>query len=72
METLYDKQEKKNVLRFSAADKTKMKKEEVGGKTPETDTEVQLAKKHGDPKKITYGDVIKARIASAKKKVKGY
>ena len=69
---LDDKQEKKNALRFSAADKVKMKKEEVGGKTPETDTEVQLAKKHGDPKKITYGDVIKARIASAKKKVKGY
>ncbi len=43
-------------------------KEEVGGKTPETKTEVELAKKHGDPKKITYGDVIKARIASAKKK----
>lgn len=38
------------------------------GKTPETETEVNLAKKHGDPKKITYGDVIKARIESAKKK----
>ena len=46
----------------------KLTKEEVGGKTPETDTEVELAKKHGNPKKITYGDVIKARIASAKKK----
>ena len=42
--------------------------EAVEGKTPETATEVELAKKHGDPKKITYGDVIKARIASAKKK----
>ena len=69
---LDDKQEKENARRAAAADKVKMKKEEVGGKTPETDTEVQLAKKHGDPKKITYGDVIKARIASAKKKVKGY
>ena len=38
------------------------------GKTPETETEVNLAKKHGDPKKITYGDVIKARIESAKNK----
>jgi hypothetical protein len=38
------------------------------GKTPETETEVNLAKKHGDPKKITYGDVIKARIQSAKNK----
>lgn len=38
------------------------------GKTPETETEVNLAKKHGDPKKITYGDVVKARIESAKKK----
>ena len=43
-------------------------REEVGGKTPETDTEVSLAKMHGNPKKITYGDVVKARIASAKKK----
>ena len=39
-----------------------------GGKTPETETEENLAKKHGDPKKITYGDVIKARIESAKNK----
>ena len=46
----------------------KLAKEEVGGKTPETDTEVSLAKMHGNPKKITYGDVVKARIASAKKK----
>jgi type VI protein secretion system component VasK len=38
------------------------------GKTPETETEVNLAKKSGDPKKITYGDVIKARIQSAKQK----
>jgi len=38
------------------------------GKTPETETEVNLAKKHGDPNKITYGDVIKARIQSAKNK----
>jgi hypothetical protein len=49
--------------------KKALAKEEVGGKTPETATEVELAKKHGNPKKITYGDVIKARIASAKKKV---
>ncbi|MFZ9567902.1 MAG: hypothetical protein ACO28R_10360, partial [Vulcanococcus sp.] len=41
---------------------------EAEGKNPETETEVNLAKKHGDPKKITYGDVIKARIESAKKK----
>jgi len=34
------------------------------GKTPETKTEVNLAKKHGDPNKITYGDVIQARIQS--------
>ena len=38
------------------------------GKTPETETEVNLAKKSGDPNKITYGDVIKARIQSAKNK----
>lgn len=42
--------------------------EAAEGKTPETSTEVELAKKHGDPKKITYGDVIKARIQAAKKK----
>ena len=47
---------------------TRVVGEEVGGKTPETDTEVSLAKMHGNPKKITYGDVVKARIASAKKK----
>jgi len=41
---------------------------EAEGKTPETETEVNLAKKSGDPKKITYGDVIKARIQSAKNK----
>lgn len=46
----------------------KLAKEEAEGKTPETDTEVSLAKMHGNPKKITYGDVVKARIASAKKK----
>ncbi len=69
---LDDKQEKENARRAAEADKAKMKKEAAEGKTPKTDTEVQLAKKHGDPKKITYGDVIKARIASAKKKIKGY
>ena len=42
--------------------------EAVEGKTPETSTEVELAKKHGNPKKITYGDVVKARIEAAKKK----
>ena len=63
----------KNVLaRFGKEAKSGTYFKEAEGKTPETDTEVQLAKKHGDPKKITYGDVIKARIASAKKKVKGY
>ena len=48
--------------------KQKLAKEAAEGKTPETETEVNLAKKHGDPKKITYGDVIKARIQSAKNK----
>lgn len=43
--------------------------EAVEGKTPETSTEVELAKKHGNPKKITYGDVVKARIEASKKKV---
>jgi hypothetical protein len=54
---------------MAAAGKKKAMKEAAEGKTPETATEVELAKKHGNPKKITYGDVIKARIASAKKKV---
>ena len=57
---------------MAAAGKKKANEEVVvegsEGKTPETETEVNLAKKHGDPKKITYGDVIKARIQSAKEK----
>lgn len=47
----------------------RLAKEEAEGKTPKTDTEVSLARMHGNPKKITYGDIVKARIASAKKKV---
>lgn len=38
------------------------------GRTPESEEETELAKHHGDPKKITYGDVVKARIASARRK----
>jgi len=53
---------------YHTADKD-LRKEEVKGKDPETSTEVELAKKHGNPKKITYGDVIKARIEATKKKV---
>lgn len=38
------------------------------GRTPESPEETELAKHHGNPNKITYGDVVKARIASAKRK----
>lgn len=63
----------KNVLaRFGKEAKSGTYFKEAEGKTPETKTEIELAKKHGDPKKITFGDVIKARIASAKKKAKSY
>jgi len=52
---------------YHTADKD-LREEKAKGKDPETSTEVELAKKHGDPKKITYGDVIKARIEASKKK----
>ena len=45
-------------------EETKMKKEEVGGKVAVTPKEKALAAHHGDKTKITYGDVIKARLKS--------
>jgi hypothetical protein len=42
---------------------------EAEGKVAVTPKEKSLAAHHGDPKKITYGDVIKARLKSAGKKV---
>jgi len=38
------------------------------GAIPETEREEELAKKHGNPKRITFGDVLKARQESARKK----
>ena len=61
---LDDKQEKENARRAAEADKAKMKKEEVGGKVAVTPKEKALAAHHGDKTKITYGDVIKARLKS--------
>jgi len=44
---------------------------EAEGSVPETPKEKELAKHHGDPNKITYGDVIKARLKSAAAKKMG-
>jgi hypothetical protein len=44
---------------------------EAEGTVAVTPKEKDLAKHHGDPKKITYGDVIKARIKSAAAKKMG-
>ena len=56
-----------------AAEKAKVKKEEVvaeaEGKVAVTPKEKELAAHHGDKTKITYGDVIKARIKSSKEKL---
>jgi len=45
--------------------------EAAEGSTPTTPKEKALAAHHGDPKKITYGDVIKARLKSAAAKKMG-
>jgi hypothetical protein len=45
--------------------------EEAEGSAPTTPKEKELAKHHGDPNKITYGDVIKARLKSAAAKKMG-
>jgi hypothetical protein len=70
------KEERKNMAlgAYYAAKRGKGMKEEVEqveessheGSTPTTDKEKELAAHHGDPKKITYGDVVKARIKSAR------
>ncbi len=58
-------------------DRSKFRKEEVEqvteaeGSVPTTPKEKELAKHHGDPKRITYGDVIKARLKSAAAKKMG-
>jgi hypothetical protein len=49
----------------------KLAKEEAEGKVAVTPKEKALAAHHGDPKKITYGDVIKARLKSAAAKKMG-
>jgi hypothetical protein len=48
-----------------------LSKEAVEGKVAVTPKEKSLAAHHGDPKKITYGDVIKARLKSAAAKKMG-
>jgi hypothetical protein len=48
-----------------------LSKEEAEGKVAVTPKEKSLAAHHGDPKKITYGDVIKARLKSAAAKKMG-
>ena len=57
----------KEKFQAMAAAGKKMAKEEAEGKVAVTPKEKALAAHHGDPKRITYGDVIKARIKSAKK-----
>lgn len=42
--------------------------DDAEGSTPTTPKQKELAAHHGDPKKITYGDVVKARIKSARGK----
>ena len=49
----------------------KLAKEEAEGTVAVTPKEKALAAHHGDPKKITYGDVIKARLKSAAAKKMG-
>jgi hypothetical protein len=44
---------------------------EAEGSVPTTPKEKELAAHHGDPKRITYGDVIKARLKSAAAKKMG-
>jgi hypothetical protein len=56
---------------LSPATKRVMSKEEAEGKVAVTPKEKSLAAHHGDPKKITYGDVIKARLKSAAAKKMG-
>jgi Asp-tRNA(Asn)/Glu-tRNA(Gln) amidotransferase C subunit len=58
-------------------DRSKFRKEEIEqvteaeGTVAVTPKEKELAKHHGDPNKITYGDVIKARLKSAAAKKMG-
>lgn len=49
----------------------KMVREEAEGTVAVTPKEKSLAAHHGDPKRITYGDVIKARLKSAAAKKMG-
>jgi hypothetical protein len=49
----------------------KLAKEETEGSVPTTPKEKALAAHHGDKTKITYGDVIKARLKSAAAKKMG-
>jgi len=51
--------------------RSKFRKEEAEGTVAVTPKEKALAAHHGDPKKITYGDVIKARLKSAAAKKMG-
>jgi hypothetical protein len=53
------------------AKKPAMAAEAAEGSTPTTPREKALAAHHGDPKKITYGDVIKARLKSVAAKKMG-
>ena len=54
---------------MAAAGKKKAMKEGTEGKVAVTPKEKELAAHHGDKTKITYGDVIKARIKSSKEKL---
>jgi hypothetical protein len=66
---------KRNLNQDTAQVKQKVKKlepvDEAEGSVPTTPKEKELAAHHGDPKKITYGDVIKARLKSAAAKKMG-
>ena len=53
------------------AKKPAMAAEAAEGSTPTTPKEKALAAHHGDKTKITYGDVIKARLKSAAAKKMG-
>jgi len=66
---------KRNLNQDTAQVKQKVKKlepvDEAEGSVPTTPKEKELAKHHGDPNKITFGDVIKARLKSAAAKKMG-
>jgi len=61
----------KEKFQAMAAAGKKKANEEVEGSVPTTPKEKELAAHHGDPNRITFGDVLKARLKSAAAKKMG-